>query len=253
VSSIGIAALVFVSTFVGALLGMRTRRALPAHHLSPETKELVQLCMGLIATMTALILGLVTASAKTAFDAEDTGVHVAAGNAILLDRTLASYGPETRALRKQMREALAARITETWSDGRLADATMDRATGLPLNEIIIGGILALTPQSDAQRWLQSQALSLSIDILKTRMLSLTGNISKVPTTFLAILVFWLAALFWSFGLFAPRNATVFAVLLLATVSVSACVLLIFEMQQPFTGLLRISNEPLRFALEHLGR
>jgi hypothetical protein len=90
-------------------------------------------------------------------------------------------------------------------------------------------------------------------VIKTRWLSAIGESSAVSTPFLVVIVFWLTALFWSFGLFAPRNSTVIAVLLLAALSVSASVLLILEMQTPFSGLLRISNAPLRFALEQLGR
>ena len=74
----------------------------------------------------------------------------------------------------------------------------------------------------------------------------------MPVPFLTILTFWLAALFWSFGLFAPRNSTVIAVLLLAAVSISACVLLILEMQTPFTGFMQVSREPLLYALRNLG-
>lgn len=121
-----------------------------------------------------------------------------------------------------------------------------------MSEIIVQGILALAPQTDAQRWQQSQALSIASDVLKTRWLSLTGASNEVPPAFLVVIVFWLSVLFWSFGLFAPRNGTVIAVLMLCALSMSACVLLILEMQTPFSGVLRISNAPLRFALAHLG-
>jgi hypothetical protein len=68
-----------------------------------------------------------------------------------------------------------------------------------------------------------------------------------------VIALWLAVLFWSFGLFAPRNGTVIAVLILAAASVSACVLLILEMQTPFTGILRVSSAPLHYVLDNLAR
>lgn len=250
--SIAVAAIVLACTFGGALLGIRSRLALPAHHLNQDSKELVQLCMGLIATMTALILGLVTASAKASFDAEDAAVHTSAEDVLMLDRMLASYGPETTPLRADMREAIQRTITSTWQDDRTPAQSVAAAAGEPLAQVVLKGILALAPQTDAQRWQQSQALALASDALKTRWLAITGTSSPVPTPLLAIIVFWLTALFWSFGLFAPRNTTVTAVLLLSALSVSFCVLLILELQSPFTGMLRISSAPLHFALEHLG-
>ena len=68
-----------------------------------------------------------------------------------------------------------------------------------------------------------------------------------------MLVFWLAALFASFGLFAPRNATVVAVLGVSAQSVSGAILLILEMNQPFQGLVKVSSAPLRYTLAHLGQ
>lgn len=75
----------------------------------------------------------------------------------------------------------------------------------------------------------------------------------MPAPFLVVIVFWLSALFWSFGLFAPSNRTVTAVLLLAAVSVAASVLLILEMQTPFAGLMRLSSEPFEYVLAELGK
>ncbi len=57
--------------------------------------------------------------------------------------------------------------------------------------------------------------------------------NSIPLPFLVTLVFWLAILFISFGLFAPRNATAVMVLLLCAVSVSAAIFLFLEMDRPF--------------------
>ena len=139
-------------------------------------------------------------------------------------------------------------ISAIWGDQGATAANTE-----PAGPALQQGILALTPTTDAQRWQQSQALSISNDIAKARWLSITGTNSPIPVSFLVIITFWLSSLFWSFGLFAPRNATVIAVMLLSAASVSACVLLILEMQTPFSGILRISSGPLQFALEQLGK
>jgi nitric oxide reductase large subunit len=75
---------------------------------------------------------------------------------------------------------------------------------------------------------------------------------SLPRTFLNIVIFWLMATFVSFGLYAPRNATVLSVLFVAALSVAAAVFLIVELDGPFDGLIRVSGEPLRFALDNLG-
>jgi hypothetical protein len=172
---------------------------------------------------------------------------------LLLEHTLAAFGPQTQAVRAEVREAIRLRIDHAWSGRRSPAEAPAAASGRLPADIILGGILALSPQNDAQRWQQSQALSTASEVLKTRWLSLTGGKSPVSTPFLIVIIFWLSVLFWSFGLFAPRNAMVTAVLLLAALSVSASVLLILEMQTPFSGLLHISNAPLRFALENMGK
>ena len=252
-TAIGIALLVFSFTFLGALVGMRMRSALPEQHLSDASKDVVHLCMGLIATMTALILGLVTASAKSTFDEQDTAVRTVAASILTLDRTLARFGPETKPLRAEIQGALATAVDRVWQrePGRAPAASeADRTTAI---EAIEQGILDLAPQNDAQRWLQSQALSLASDVLKARWMSFAGAGNSVPTAFLGVIICWLTVLFWSFGLFAPRNGMVISVLLLSTASVAASVFLILEMQSPFSGVMKISSAPLQYALAHLGQ
>jgi hypothetical protein len=111
----------------------------------------------------------------------------------------------------------------------------------------------LSPRTDAQRWLQSRALSLSGDIAQTRCLLIAQADSSIPPVLLAVLIFWIAIIFLSFGLFAPRNATVLAALLVCALSVSGSIFLLLELNGPFNGAIRISSSPMREALAHLGR
>src|SRR5512147_1596332 len=101
---------------LGTLGGMYLRDALPGHHLGDESKEAVKLGIGMIATMTALILGLMTASAKSSFEGVDASVKRAAVDALALDRALAGYGPETRAIRAELRTMLEYRLRITWPE-----------------------------------------------------------------------------------------------------------------------------------------
>jgi hypothetical protein len=115
VNPIRIGTLVFICTFGGVLIGMWLRAALPEHHLSNETKDAVRIGIGLIATMTALLLGLVTASAKSSFDSMDSEVRHTAADCLALDRTLVRYGLETREIRQAFSHALGKRLEITWS------------------------------------------------------------------------------------------------------------------------------------------
>lgn len=253
-SAIAVALLVFVCAFGGALVGMWLSNALPEHHLSSESKDAVGLGIGMIATMTALILGLMTASAKGAFDSKDAAVKHVAVTVLALDRMLADYGADTKPIRDVLRQAVAARVAETWPDEPSEPAKVEfSAKAASSVEGIAKQIADLSPQNPAQSWFQSQALSMSSDMLETRFTVFGSNGSSVSLPFLVVVVFWLAVIFVSFGLRAPRNATVIAVLLVCALSVAASVFLIMEMDTPFDGVMKISSAPMRFTLAHLGQ
>ena len=117
--------IVFTCTFAGALLGMWLRTALPEHWLDAESRDTVKVGVGLIATMTALVLGLVTASAKSSFDAVDTAVKQTATQLLALDRVLARYGSETGEIRKGLQRVVGARIDMIWGQGSSKPANLD--------------------------------------------------------------------------------------------------------------------------------
>ncbi len=248
-----IASIVFACVFGGALLGMFLSAFLPEHHLNEDSKDVIKLGMGLIATMAALVLGLVIAAAKSSYDAQDAAVKHSAAKVLLLDRVLSDYGPETKETRDLLRRAVIHRLDEIWPEDRFQRSRLEPSDAVFRAERIEAGILQLVPQNVAQRWLQSQALQITSDIMETRWLVLGGQGSSVPVPFLVVVVFWLTIIFGSFGLFSPRNTTVFAVLFLCALSVAGSIFLILEMDQPFKGLMKISSAPLRYTLSHLGQ
>ena len=251
-SPIAIASIVFLALSASALLGMFLRGHVPVDHLGSDSKDVVKLAMGLIATMAALVLGLLTASAKSSFDTWNNEIKQSAAKIILLDRTLAHYGPETKDTRELLRHLVAFRIAQTWPEEPSQVATLD-SSKTPAAESIEEQIRALAPQNDAQRALQSKALQISDELLGARWLMLAQAGNATPGLFLVVLTFWLSVLFASFGLFAPRNATVIAALLFCALSVGGSTFLILEMDRPLEGLLKTSSAPLRYALDHLGQ
>jgi hypothetical protein len=250
---IEIALIVFVCVFGGTLFGMCLRSVLPEHHLTENTKDVIKLGMGLIATMAALVLGLVIATAKSSYDTQNAAIKNTAAQILLLDHVLAKYGPETKEARDLLRRTVASRLEAIWPEKPSQRARLGEPEAVLAGEGIEARILQLSPQNDIQRWLQSQALQIGSEIMQTRWLVVGGLGSSVPVLFLEVVVFWLTLIFGSFGLLAPRNATVLAVLFLCALSVAGSLFLILEMDQPFDGLMKVSSAPLRYALAQLSR
>jgi hypothetical protein len=242
VNPMSISSIVFACVFGGALLGMLLRAILPEHHLSADSKSSLSLVMGLIGTMSALVLGLLVATAESSYSTRKSEFTQMSANVVLLDRTLAHYGPETKPARGLLRGAVA-----HW----LQQSSFENGTSRG-GEVLYDAIQQLSPKDDSQRWLQGQALTMAIDLGQTRWLLFEQSSSSIPTAFLVVVAFWLSVIFASFGLFAPRNATVVAALLVGALSVSGAILLILELDAPFRGLIRISDAPLRRALSQLG-
>jgi hypothetical protein len=248
-----IAGIVFACTFGGAALGMFLRTVLPEPHLSADSKDVVKLGTGLVATMAALVLGLLTASAKSAYDAQRAGFQQAAANLVLLDRTLAQYGPEAKPARDVLRRTVAALIERLWPVDGSRPTGLDSADITEVGGALIKAVRDLKPEIDAQKTLQAQALQIGTDLGRTRWLLSQQEENPLPLPFLVVLVFWLFVLFTSFGLFSPWNGTVLVVMFVCALSVAGALFLIVDLGQPFQGVFQISGAPLRRALSQLGQ
>src|SRR6476469_523546 len=106
-SAFAIAAVVLVCVFASALIGVYLRSVLPKEHLQDDSIDLIKLGIGLIATLTALVLGLLISSAKTSFEKVNDDLVQTAAQMVLLDRVLGHYGPETTELRAHMKQMYA--------------------------------------------------------------------------------------------------------------------------------------------------
>jgi len=250
-SSIGISSIVFACVFGGAMLGMLISAILPQHDLSSDSKDVVKLGMGIVATLSALFLGLLIASAKSSYDAQSTELTQMSAKVILLDRILAHYGPETKETRDLLRSSVARILDQIWSKGPAGASPF----GAPSSgaEILLDKIQELAPRDDRQRALQAQAQGIVLDLGQMRWLQYAQTSTSISMPLLVVLVFWLTTIFISFGLFAPANVTVFASLLVSALSVSAAILLILELYTPYSGLIQISSAPLRDALTQLDK
>jgi len=248
-----IGGVVFAVVFGGAFLGMYLRSILPEHHLSADSKDIIRIAMAMIATLAALVVGLLIASAKSSFDCKDSELTRAATRYILLDRTLAQYGPETRASRDLLRQIVVMRFHQIWPEESAGKLEPEAVTQGPGVEVIQRNILNLAPQNDAQQWLKAKALQLTSDIAEIRWTAVEEMGSSIQWPLLTILIFWFAAIFSSFGLFAPPNSSVIAALFVCALSVAGSVYLIVEMDQPYSGLIKLSSAPVVTALSELGQ
>ena len=250
-SPIAISSAVFVLIVSGAAAGTLLRRTLPKHHLNEHAKDVVRLGTGLVATISALVLGLLINSASTSYESQRNDVRQMAANLILLDQLLERYGPETRPVRTMLRSAVDPLVVQLWGeDGKrpagpnvLAPNSYAAQAFIALHELV--------PKNDTQRSIQTQTIQTATEVQRSRLMLFERAHAGIPTLFLAVLVFWLTMIFVSFSLFSPLNPTSITALLLIALSASAALFLILEMNQPFTGLMQISSNSLRKALAPL--
>jgi hypothetical protein len=226
---------------------------LPKHHLSKDAQDTVKLAVGVIATSTALVLGLLVSSSKAQFDAMGARLVQFGANLIALDNTLAEYGPEAKPAREQLRRGVETTLQRLWPEERMGGSTLaaiERGTDI---DALRTTLRELKPMTDEQRALLTQARQIMSDISRSRWTVIEDAQRGLPPILLGVLIFWLTLLFLSFGLFAPRNWMVFLALIVSACSMAAAIFLVLEMNSPLDGLMKISSGPLRKALEIMGQ
>ena len=238
----------FACIFGGTFLGILVRHKLPDRHLSGDTKDIVRQGTTLIATLASLVLGLLIASANGKFETESGQIKQLTANIVLLDNTLGLYGQDAVPLRTLLRQDLGILADRIWAENRPSFGKTRPFHASALGLSIYSELLKLAPKTDAQRFLQARANDTLIDIGKTRLLLFTNAGGTIPIPFLIVLVGWLALIFASISLFAESNTRTIAILCIFSFAASAAIFLILELSQPFTGLMMISDEPLRNAL-----
>jgi hypothetical protein len=248
-NSIVVSSIVFAAIFAAALLGMAVRRALPTEHVGPDAKEVVRLTTGLIATMAALVLGMLVSSAKSSYDARKNEIAEMSWDILAIDRLLVKYGPETGEIRVEFRQLVEAGVDRIWPNQVSRQSELrpgDHA------QMAIAKLELLAPGNPAQAAARTQAMSMVTALRETQwLLFLKSEQKPIPIPLLVVLVSWLAAIFASFGLFAPPNSTVVATFALSALAVSSAIFIILELFTPFRGMLRISPGPIIEALRQM--
>ena len=267
-NSILITLLFFLCCFGGIRLGIYARGKTPEHHFGDDSRDIVIASAGLVATLTALILGLLVASASANFQLYNASLEKMGTEVLVLDRAMESYGPETQEARETLRQHLIKIVQAIWPEdipklARLGiTASIDNASMQPKRKSsepeeplalrtvnlltqIQNQLLKLSPKDDRQRWWQTKALDAGDNLIEEQWLIAEQAKSPVPTPFLIFLAVWLIILFSSFSLFSPPYKAVHIILIFCAISVASSLFLILELNKPSSGLLKVSSEPLR--------
>jgi hypothetical protein len=245
-----IGALILLTVLSGAGLGMVLGRQLPLDHLSDQSKSIITAATAVVGTASALVLGLLISTASSAFTQRSGEVGRIAVDIIRVDGLLRNYGPEADGARQSLARYAAIELDDLFPEASDKTAKVDNPEAVQLLDQIGYSLYGLQPSDDARRRIRERGLQLLDEMADTRWLvALQQNISPIPLAFLILLVFWLTILFGTFGLFAPRNVTVVAALVLSALAVSAGIELVIDMTDPFSGFVRISSAPMHHALE----
>lgn len=245
------AEVVGIIAFALLVLAIVVGMQFPEKRLSEGTKDTVKLATNLVATMSALVLGLLVSSAKSSYDTIRNEVIDMSAKAVFLDRVLAGIGPESNDVRARLRESMEETAHRMWpkESKRPVDLTLNAQAG----NAVYMAIQNLAPTNDTQRSLKTEATNLVVDLGKTRTLLVAQSIPSVSKLMLAVLISWLVIIFFSFSMLAPTNAPAVTALLISALSVCGAISLILELDRPFGGLIGLSSEPLRNALVQLAK
>jgi hypothetical protein len=250
VSSSAVGFLVFAFVFAGALAGVLLNRMLPDDHLSKDSQDVIRLGTGMLSVLASLVLGLLIASAKTSFDRIDGDVRQFSSNVIELGDVLRGFGPEAAPTLGRLYD-YTMRSVRTHNGGIEEPADIEDDVASRLIVGLRDGIIALPDTTSRQNTLHTQAWGLFQTLEQSRWKIIQESPNTFQPVVLCILVTWIALIFVSFGLNAPRNATVLVALFICSAAIGGAIFLVHEMDSPFDGLIQISAEPMQKALAHL--
>jgi hypothetical protein len=250
-SNITASILVSVCIFAGGIIGLNLHRVLPRQHLTKETTDVIKLGTGMLSVLASLVLGLLIATAKTSRDSTQQSIQTYAAELALLNEVLRDYGGAATTPHKELRAYVTRFLTETWPANGDSPVLGSDQTAQVLLEHVREAIRALKPTDDGQTTLRNEALGITTNLLRQRWLLIERQGPNVQGVVLIVLVSWVSAIFVSFGLNAPRNATVVGAFLVCSIAIGASIFLVLEMDRPLGGTLRISQEPINAVLEQL--
>ena len=232
---------VFFSLSVAFLLVLRLHHLLPDDHLSDESLAVVRLGIGVIATLSALVLSLVISTVEPNFDRAARDVRDFSGDLTQLDTNLRAFGPDAAAVRGLVAGYTAQAIRETWRDD---DQTVDDEKAGSSLARVEDAFVALPARTGREVFYGKQVEQQFASLAAERQKLITDDAPALPPLFLVLVTFWLTILFASFGYRAPANGLVIATVLFVAAAVASALYLLVEMDGSFRGLIVVSDQPL---------
>lgn len=248
-----VATITFACIFAGAVVGMLVRPHLPGHHVSKESLDVVKVSVGMIAAMSSLVLGLMTASVKGSYDLVDRQYRIYSARLIQLDDALRHYGPGAETARQHLKAYVQRVVAEDFSPRRDHRTSIEDIDAGDMLDVVKEDIAVLDFKNDTQHRFGAEAARLIDEIVSLRWGLIEQAGGSIVPAFLIVLVCWITVIFVSFGMMADTNATIVVALLLCSLSIAGALFLIVEMDMPFNGVITISPKPLTDALQHLSR
>lgn len=248
-----IALIVLACSYGAALLGMYLHDRLPKRHLDDQSRDVVKLVMGLVATMAALVLGLLVASANASHDRQVTELRDLSASVLLLDRTLALYGPDAQPLRAGLHEVVRQTHDSIWTPAGVHPENLNSQAVRSASRAKLEQAMTLAPKTEMQQTLKDRAIEQVDAIARARLTMFESRGGQIAWPFLAVLIFWITILFLGFGLLGRFNPTVAVTQFLGALSVAGAIFMILELNDPYHGLLKIPDAPLRAVIAQLDR
>ena len=243
--------------------GWLIRDRLHERHRTAESVDAMRTVMSMMVTFAALVLGLLTSTAKSDFDDKVRNLDTFGISLIELNQRLREYGPATDQVRLTLRRYTAAAIADTWrtephpagdyprpgpggATRRLESAQLG-AMLLDVDE----QIAVMAPTTPLQRQLAPVLVSQMATVLQRRWDLVAGSNGTLSWPIMAVLLVWLALVFFLFGLSTKPSRVTVLVLALASLSVSADAYLIVDLDTPVSGPVSLPSDPMRDALAHM--
>jgi hypothetical protein len=248
--SSGVALKAFAILFGGSLLGLAIGKLLPKDQRSDKTVECVWAATGTLSILTALVLGFLINAAKVKFETVSVQIEQFASDLTIIDQELRHFGQDATGTRDLLQRYTAAKIAAVWPTGPQAP-TFDDTTSLRLMEQFRKSLRGLGSKSDEERLSLADAMGAADEVFKItwRQIALAANQFSHP--FLLIAQIWLGFLFFSWGLFAPRNAIMVGVMFLWAASIAITIMVMEDLDKPFGGIVSVSPRPVEDALNRM--
>ena len=250
--SLAFAIAIAVVVFVSGLIGLKLRALLPDEHGPDKARDMIGSMTGLIGLLLALVLGTLVGSSYTIYATQKSELDTMAAKVLQLDEALAAYGPEAAPGREGLRRAIQESYDKIWGSGGADFSTRSLKAGVEGAKSLDQFLLSLTPKTDAQRQLLTQASIAAGLINQTRLLMIFQLAASISWPILGIVMCWSALLFCGYGLISSANRTTIATLTLGALSVASAIFLILELSQPYKGFFQIPSTGVTMLIDVIG-